>query len=66
VNLGVVFEGEMSFRLQTDMTVNCAVELRLLISRRETRQRPRGCLYARAPEGEAAHVVVVVTTLGIG
>jgi hypothetical protein len=56
-----VFEEEMSLRLQADMTTNCAVDLRLLISRRESRQRLRGCPYARAPEGEVVHVVVVVT-----
>jgi hypothetical protein len=46
VKLGVVSEGEMYWRLQADVTVNCVVDLRLLISRREPRQRPRGCPYA--------------------
>lgn len=66
MKLDVVSEGEMSWHLQADVTVNCVVELRVLISHRETRQRSRGCLYARAPEGEAAHAIVVVTTLGYG
>jgi hypothetical protein len=61
VKPGVVSEGEMSWCLQADVTVNYVVDLRVLISRIEPRQRPRGCSYARAPEGEAAHVVVVVT-----
>jgi hypothetical protein len=37
----VVPEGDMSWRLQADVTVNCVVDLRLLISRRERRHRPR-------------------------
>jgi hypothetical protein len=37
----------MPWRLQADVTTNCAVDSRLQISRRETRQRPRGCPYAR-------------------
>jgi hypothetical protein len=47
----------MPYRLQANVTVNCVVDSRLLISRRE----PRGHPYAQAPEGEAAHAVVVVT-----
>jgi hypothetical protein len=50
----------------SDVTVNCAVDSCLLTSRREPRPRPRGRSYARAPEGETAHVVVVVTALGYG
>jgi hypothetical protein len=50
--------------LQADVTVNCVVNLRSLVSHREPTQSPRGCPYARAPEGEAAHVVVVVTAPG--
>jgi hypothetical protein len=46
--------------------MNRAVDPRLLTSRREPRPRPRGRLYARAPEGEAGHAVVVVTALGMG
>jgi hypothetical protein len=45
--------------LTSDVTTNLAVDSRPLASWREP--RPRGCLYARAPEGEAAHAVVVVT-----
>jgi hypothetical protein len=52
--------------LQADVMVHCAVDLRPPISCREPRQRPRGCPYARAPEGEAAHTVVVVTASGYG
>jgi hypothetical protein len=48
------------------MTANCVVDLCLLTSRREPRPRPRDRLYARAPEGEAAHTVVVVTASGYG
>jgi hypothetical protein len=39
---------------------NRAVDLRLLTFCREPRPRPRGRPYARAPDREAAHVVVVV------
>jgi hypothetical protein len=46
VKPSAVFEGEMYRRPQADMTANCVVDLRLLISRREPRQRPRGCPYA--------------------
>jgi hypothetical protein len=41
-----------------------AVDSRLLTSHREPRLRDRP--YARAPEGEAAHIVVVVTATGYG
>jgi hypothetical protein len=37
----------MPWRLQVDVTVNCVVDSCLLISRREPRQRSRGCPYAR-------------------
>jgi hypothetical protein len=60
VKLSVVSDEEMPWCLQAHVMVNCVVDLCLLISRRESRQRPRGCPYARAPEGEAAHVIVVV------
>jgi hypothetical protein len=43
---------------------NCVVGSCLLTSRREPRPRVRP--YVRAPEGEATHVVVVVTTSGYG
>jgi hypothetical protein len=66
VKLGVVSDEEMPWRLQAHVTVNCAVDLCLLISRRELRLRPRGCPYARAPKGEAAYVVVVVTVSEYG
>jgi hypothetical protein len=46
VKLGVVFKGEMSWRLQVDVTAYCVVDPRLLIARRE----PMGCPYTRAPE----------------
>jgi hypothetical protein len=48
------------------VTANRAVDSRLLTSRREPRPRSRGRSYARAPEGEAAHAVVVVTAPGYG
>jgi hypothetical protein len=66
VKPSVVFEGETPWHLQADVTTNCAVDPHLLISHREPRQRPRDCPYARAPEGEAAHVVVVVKATGYG
>jgi hypothetical protein len=53
VKLSFVFEGGMPYRLQADVTMNCVVDSRLLISCREPRQRPSGHPYARAPEGEA-------------
>jgi hypothetical protein len=52
--------------LASDVTTNCAVDSCLLTSRREPRPRPRGRPYARAPEGEVAHAVVVVTVPGYG
>jgi hypothetical protein len=48
------------------MTMNCAVDSCLLTSHREPRPRPRDRPYARVPEGEATHVVVVVTAPGFG
>ena len=66
MKLDVVSEGEMSWHLQADVIVNCVVDLRVLILRREPRQMSRGCPYARAPEGEVAHAVVVVTAPGYG
>jgi hypothetical protein len=45
---------------------NRAVDSRLLTSLGEPRSRLRGRPYARAPEGEAAHAVVVVTAPGYG
>jgi hypothetical protein len=50
--------------LAPDVTVDHVVDSRLLTSRREPWPRDRP--YARAPEGEAAHTVVVVTALGYG
>jgi hypothetical protein len=52
--------------LMSDATANCVVDSCLLTSRRETRLRSRGHSYTRAPEGETAHAVVVVTVLGYG
>jgi hypothetical protein len=62
VKLSLVFEGDA---LASDVTTNHAVDSCLLTSRREPRPRPRGCLYARAPEGEATHVVVVVNSVRV-
>jgi hypothetical protein len=64
VKSSAIFEGGTPLRLQADVTTNCAVDSRLLISRRVLRQRPRGCSYAQAPEGEVVHAVVVVTAPG--
>jgi hypothetical protein len=50
--------------LAPDVTADRAVDSCLLTSRRES--RPRGRPYARAPEGEVSHAVVVVTALGYG
>jgi hypothetical protein len=50
--------------LAPDVMADHAVHSRLLTSRREP--RPRDRLYARAPEGDAAHTVVVVTAPGYG
>jgi hypothetical protein len=46
VKSGVVSEGEMPWRMEADMIVNYVVDLCLLISHRELRQRSRGCSYA--------------------
>jgi hypothetical protein len=51
VKSGVVSEGEMPWRLQADVMVNCDVDSRLLISRREPRQTLRGYPYTQAPRG---------------
>jgi hypothetical protein len=66
VKPGVVSGGEMSWHLQADMTANCVIDMCLLIPRRKPRQRLMGCSCARAPEGDAAHVVVVVTAPDMG
>jgi hypothetical protein len=50
----------------SDTAANCVVDSCLLTSHREPRPRSRGHSYTRAPEGETAHDVVVVTTLGYG
>jgi hypothetical protein len=52
--------------MASDVATYYAVDSCLLTSRRELRPRPRGCPYARAPEGEATHAVVVVPALGMG
>jgi hypothetical protein len=51
------------YALAFDVTTNRSVDLCLLTSHREP--RPRGCPYARAPKGEAAHAVVVVNNIGV-
>jgi hypothetical protein len=48
------------------VTANRAIDSRLLTSHGEPRPRPRGRPYARAPEGETAHAVVVVAASGFG
>jgi hypothetical protein len=52
--------------LASDVTMNYAVDSCLLTSSKQPRPRLRDCPYARAPEGEATHVVVVVTAPGYG
>jgi hypothetical protein len=50
--------------LTPDVTVDRAVDSRLLTSHIEPRLGDHS--YARAPEGEAAHAIVVVTAPGYG
>jgi hypothetical protein len=49
--------------LASDVTANHVVDSRLLTLRRESSLM--GCSYARAPEGEVAHTVVVVNSVGV-
>jgi hypothetical protein len=48
------------------VTAKYVVDSCLLTSRREPRQRPSDRPYTRAPEGEPAHAIVVVTAPGYG
>jgi hypothetical protein len=49
--------------MASNVTANHAIDSRLLILCRMPRLR--GCLYTRAPEGEASHVIVVVNNVEV-